>query len=163
MFTYDFDRLNNLVHGILIKSVSAEGMKWLDDQGAQAQKGDVSKFNIAFVAMPRRTGKNTIDVTLQDAAAIDNARSGFRIDGWTSDRLSRVWLLMQLNAQDKSKYVATIENLFLSAEMSELVALYSALPALAYPGAWVKRCAEGIRNNIGQVLEAVICNNPYPS
>ena len=47
--------------------------------------------------------------------------------------------------------------------MSELVALYSSLPVLAYPETWVKRCAEGIRSNIGQVLEAVICKNPFPS
>lgn len=163
MFAYDFDRLNNLFREVLKRSLSAEGMAWLENEGNQAQKGDVSKFNIAFVAMPRRTGKNPIRMTDQDAAAVESARNGLTISGWSGDRLSRVWLLMQLNHTDKQRYVANIENLFLSAEMSELVALYSALPVLAYADAWTKRCAEGIRNNIGQVLEAVICNNPYPS
>jgi hypothetical protein len=41
--------------------------------------------------------------------------------------------------------------------------LYSSLPLMAYPESWRRRCAEGIRSNIGQVLEAIICNNPYPS
>ena len=47
--------------------------------------------------------------------------------------------------------------------MNELVALYSALPLLAYPEAWVHRCTEGIRSNIGPVLEAIMIANPYPS
>ncbi|HEU5148101.1 MAG TPA: EboA domain-containing protein [Chryseosolibacter sp.] len=161
MFAYDFDRLNNLFREILTRGVSTETMKWLEDQGLQAKKPDISKFNVAFVAMPRRTGKEAISITARDAAAVDTARPGLNISGWTHDRLSRVWLLMQLKADDRQRYVSAIENLFLSAEMSELVALYSALPVLAYPDAWVKRCAEGIRSNIGQVLEAVICNNPY--
>lgn len=163
MFAYDFDRLNKLFHEVLKRGIPAESMRWLEDQGTQAKNGEVSKFNIAFVAMPRRTGKNAIPLTAEDAAAVHQARPGLKIDNWTNDRLARVWLLMQLKADDRQGYVAAIENLFLSAEMSELVALYSALPVLAYPDAWAKRCAEGIRNNIGQVLEAVICNNPYPS
>jgi hypothetical protein len=70
---------------------------------------------------------------------------------------------MQVNTEPKEKYISVIENLFLNAEMSELVALYSSLPVLAYAEAWKKRCAEGIRSNIGQVLESIICSNPYPS
>ena len=46
--------------------------------------------------------------------------------------------------------------------MNELVALYSALPVLAYPEIWKMRCAEGIRSNIGHVLESIMYNNPYP-
>ena len=56
-----------------------------------------------------------------------------------------------------------IENHFLAAEMNELVALYSSLPVLQYPESWAHRCTEGIRSNIGIVLEAIICNNPYPA
>jgi hypothetical protein len=59
--------------------------------------------------------------------------------------------------------VAAIENLFLAADMNELVALYSALPLLDYPSRWKARCAEGIRSNIGDVLTAVMCDNPYPA
>ena len=33
---------------------------------------------------------------------------------------------------------------------------------LAHPEIWVKRCAEGIRSNIGNVLEAIMYQNPYP-
>lgn len=163
MFAYDFDNLKSTLQGIMEKNISQEAWAWLEREGAHAREGDVSRFNIAFVAMPRRTGKNSIQLTAEEAVAIQEARKDLQIKGWTTDRLARVWLLMQLKADNKDKYISAIENLFLSAEMGELVALYSALPLLPYPEAWKKRCAEGIRSNIGQVLEAVICNNPYPS
>jgi hypothetical protein len=47
--------------------------------------------------------------------------------------------------------------------MNELVALYGALPLFAYPEDWAEQCKEGIRSNIGSVLEAIICDNPYPA
>lgn len=71
-------------------------------------------------------------------------------------------MLLQLDATDKAKYFKTIENLFLAAEIQELVALYSSLPLLAWPELWKMRCAEGVRSNIGLVLEAIMYNNPYP-
>jgi hypothetical protein len=70
---------------------------------------------------------------------------------------------MHLDTTDEDKYFRNIENLFLAAEVNELIALYSALPVLAYPQQWCARCAEGIRNNIADVLTAIMCNNPYPS
>ncbi len=47
--------------------------------------------------------------------------------------------------------------------MNELVALYSALVGFDYAEDWQKQCSEGIRSNIGIVLEALMYNNPYPS
>ncbi len=47
--------------------------------------------------------------------------------------------------------------------MNELTALYGALPFLAFPEAWKLRTAEGVRSNIGSVLEAIMVRNPYPA
>ena len=163
MFVYDFDRLNDFLKRILQEHITPETWTWLDDVARAAAAHDMSKFNIAFVAMPRKTGKKLLEISSREHEELSSRRKDFNITGWTADRLARVWLLMQLNPADKSRYHAAVENLFLNAEMSELVALYSSLPVLAYPESWAKRCAEGIRSNIGQVLEAVICRNPFPS
>jgi len=113
--------------------------------------------------MPRKTGKKIIYLSPEQAKEIESIQKGLTIQHWSIDRLARVYLLLMLDASDKTSYIQQIENLFLSAEMNELVALYSSLPVLAYPDAWKKRCAEGIRSNIGTVLESIICDNPYPS
>lgn len=164
MYSYDFARLNTLLTTLLEKNIPASASAWLQSQSRSSnQDTDLSKFNVAFVAMPRKTGKNLIVVSREEEDELKRLRNGWNFKGWTADRLARVWLLMQLQPNNQEQYHAAIENLFLSAEMGELVALYSSLPLLAHPESWRKRCAEGIRSNIGQVLESVICNNPFPS
>ncbi|RZM01073.1 MAG: hypothetical protein EOO88_58185 [Pedobacter sp.] len=37
------------------------------------------------------------------------------------------------------------------------------VPVYSYPEAWIHRCEEGIRSNIGTVLEAIMYHNPYPA
>lgn len=164
MFEYDFDRLDAFLRSVVTNNIESAACQWLDQAvNAVRTNGDRSSFNMAFVAMPRKTGKDIVHLSEPEEKELSALRGDVGINGWTADRLARVWLLMQLNPSDKEKYIATIENLFLAAEMSELVALYSSLPMLAYPESWRKRCAEGIRNNIGLVLESVICHNPYPA
>lgn len=164
MFEYEFAGLNTFLKSVLRNNLTPESWSWLENEGLSVNtKGDISKFNIAFVAMPRKTGKSPMRLSMKEEGELRKSRKDLSIKGWSIDRLSRVWLLMQVNPKDKEKYIGSIENLFLNAEMSELVALYSSLPVLAFPLSWKKRCAEGIRSNIGQVLDAIICNNPYPS
>lgn len=113
--------------------------------------------------LPRKTGKAMLAIKPGQSEAVAQAIPGFSIDGWTVDHLGRAYLLINLDNSNKEAYFRNIENLFLAAEMSEQVALYSSLSLLAHPELWVKRCAEGIRSNIGVVLEAIMYNNPYPS
>ncbi len=125
---------------------------------AWRQQHALQQFNLAFAAAPRFLGRELIAVDAAEAAALP-----LSLEGYTLDRLFRVWWLLQLPVQEKEEYVAIIENLFHTGEMNELVALYGALPLLAWPEAWVLRTAEGIRSNIGSVLEAIMERNPYPA
>lgn len=149
--------LKELLTEIIKKNVSTEVFEWLKEKSTSTG----AQFNTTFVTLPRKTGKKIIELTAEE---IKTAQSeNLYINNWSIDRLSRVWLLMHLDASDKQKYFSNIETLFSAGEMNELVALYSSLPVLQYPELWKKRCAEGIRNNIADVLESIICNNPYPS
>ena len=161
MLKYQAEALRNVFTAVVRENVSPEIWSWLNEKVAPA--GNNRQFSIAFVSAPRKTGKAVVKVTREQAAAIREAGTGLNITTWTADRLCRVWLLFSLDHADREKYFQTIENLFLTAEVNELVALYSALPVLPYPEMWVKRCAEGIRSSIGAALEAVACNNPYPA
>lgn len=78
-------------------------------------------------------------------------------------RWARVWVLARLPKREEAEYVQLIERLFKYGDMDELTALYSALPVYHYPEAWLFRCKEGIRSNIGPVRHAVMVNNPYPA
>jgi predicted DNA-binding protein (MmcQ/YjbR family) len=149
--------LKEVLTGIIKKNTSAEVFDWLKEKSTAT----AASFNTAFVILPRKTGKKIIKLTEEEKQTAQ--LEGLYINNWTIDRLSRVWLLMHLDSSDKEKYFSNIENLFFTGEMNELIALYSSLPVLCYPELWKKRCAEGIRNNIADVLESIMCNNIYPS
>ena len=161
VFAYDEKKLEAVLAGVIQRQVSAEAWSWLREKVVQIATGETTAFNVAFSATPRKTGKQPIAITEAEAFAVQSIRPGFTIRHWTIDRLSRVWLILHLDTSDRARYIQSIERLFPTAEMGEQVALYSALPVLAYADAWRARCAEGIRSNIADVLEAIMCDNPY--
>ncbi|MFD1144225.1 EboA domain-containing protein [Larkinella insperata] len=120
-------------------------------------------FYRVFTALPRFVGKQTLTVPPATISEIQDLRNGFVVEGWSLDRLARVWWLLQLPAEDQAAYTSTIENLFKAAEMNELVALYSALPVLRFPEHWRFLATEAVRSNIGPVQEALMLHNPYPA
>lgn len=145
------------------QSDSEKAVTYLRQQADGFQTNpQTAAFYRVFTALPRFVGKQLIDVPDDMAFALERIRPGFTVQGWTIDRLARVWWLLQLPADDQATYVKTISQLFKAGELNELVALYSALPVLAHPEAWRFQATEGIRNNIADVQSAIMLHNPYP-
>jgi hypothetical protein len=137
---------------------------WLREQAtAYEQKPTNALFYRVFTAMPRFTGKAPVAVSEDLKQQINQLRPGFQLIDWTLDRLARVWWLLQYPTNDRAAYVKSIGELFRAAEMHELVALYSALPVLAFPDDWRFLATEGIRSNIADVQSAIMLHNPYPA
>ncbi|WP_145860879.1 EboA domain-containing protein [Pedobacter suwonensis] len=152
--------VNEIIGAVVKNNISVEAEKWLDEfTQAQDQATLLAKV---FVMLPRKTGKLPVAISEEQQAVLSAAGFGY-ISSWTIDRLARVWLLAGLDPGDKELLFSSVNPLFLSAEVNEAVALYSALLFLPHPEIWAKRCAEGIRSNIGSVLEAIMENNPYPA
>jgi hypothetical protein len=156
------EKVKKIITDILRQNLPEEAWGWLADKCVVVNQS-ARQLNIAFVSMPQKTGKGVVQFNKQQKEALFLARPHFSIESWTVDRVCRVWLLLHIDAGKKENYFRVVESLFMAAEMNELVALYSALPVLPYPELWKDRCAEGIRSNIGTVLEAIICLNPYPA
>ncbi|KQR69627.1 EboA domain-containing protein [Pedobacter sp. Leaf176] len=155
----DFGNINELLSNIIKDNTDETAFKWLLKA---ASADEISKLGQAFVMLPRKTGKTTLRISELQKLRAEEVGIGYVTD-WRIDRLARVWLLSVHSFADAEKSHRLIEQLFLAPEMNEAEALYSALPFLAKPETWVKRCAEGIRSNIGSVLESIMENNPYPS
>jgi len=164
--------LDSLFQEILARKLSPEGYAWLQAKGATLQEGvKPAELSRIFSQVPRFASRAIAEEVSQDMRAelsqdMPAAPAQLRLHEtgeWNTDTLCRVWLLLQVPAQDKSKYVGIIDPLFSGAEVNELVALYKALELLAYPEYWITRCEEGVRSNIGSVLEAIMYNNAYPA
>lgn len=160
----DEKTLQALLSEIIQNNTTPEAWQWLQQKATEiATEKGASALNTAFAAVPRKTGVATITLSQKEKETFTQTEPILNIEGWGIDRAARVWLLVQLPPIDKDLYFQKIEALFLSATVNELVALYSALPVLHHPQMWRHRCTEGIRSNIGTVLEAVMCDNVYPA
>ncbi|MET6999973.1 EboA domain-containing protein [Chitinophaga defluvii] len=163
-YAYDYGSVSALLYAIIKENSTSKANDWITQRLQVTQEtGALQQFNLTFTAIPRFTGKNIIRVTEEELAILEAAIPGFTVYGWTLDALTRAWWLLQLPVTSQQAYEQAIEGLFNAAEMNELVALYNALPLLAWPEMWQLRTAEGIRSNIGIVLSAIMLHNPYPA
>jgi hypothetical protein len=161
-YHYDRSKVNDALYRTIAHNVTEQALSWLQQQKEQLEENkSIQRFNLTFTAIPRHTGKQAVTFPAGEEAL--PATAYLFIQGYTLDRLARVWWLLQLPATDKAVYVKAIEGLFDAADMNEQVALYGALPLLPWPEAWILRTAEGIRSNIGTVTDAIMLDNAYPA
>ncbi|MFB5944311.1 EboA domain-containing protein [Albibacterium profundi] len=164
MYTYDFDKLNQLFSSLIEQHVNELALPWIKEKAEVAQGRDsFNKFPLAFAMVTRKVKNEPLNISGEIMAEISSVIPKLSISHWSVRRLVRVWLVMQINASDKDQYTKQIKSLFSNADMNELATLYASLPILAYAEYWREQCAEGIRSNIGYVLDAVIMDNPYPA
>lgn len=163
-YVYDQDKVSTLLSTVIRNNGNEKANTWLQQRlQLQQQTGAIPQFNQTFTAIPRFTGKEVIRISTTENEQLQALLPSFFVQGWTLDRLVRVWWLLQLPVANKAAYLEVVENLFKAAEMNELAALYSALPLLPWPEEWTARTSEGIRSNIGIVQEAIMLRNPYPA
>jgi len=157
-------RVNNLLHQWLLQSVSHTGITWLEQKQVQITSGAGERvFFTAFSAVPRYLGKQNLQLTSEDLAAAQEAIPGWNPGNWSVDQAGRTLLVLALPHNDAEGYVPTLDKLFSSADMGELVALYQSLPLLPHPELHRQRAAEGIRSNMSNVFQAIALRNPYPA
>lgn len=152
-------KINSLLWEILTAQLAPSEAKWLEEKGG----AEPLALMTAFVAAPRFLAKRTVKPTVQQTLELNEIMPGYSVEDWGIVRLSRVWLLSCLDTADKEEYCRHIETLFDTAEMNEMVALYSALSTLAYPEKWLFRATDAVRSNMGVVFDAVALKNPYPT
>jgi hypothetical protein len=162
------DIIKQKIWEIIASRTSAGEAEWLQQKSVSTPgvetPGSSAPIELmtAFVAAPRFLSKKIINASDAEKATLNLEIPGFSIEGWSLVRLSRVWLLTQLDPSVKEEYIKHIETLFDTAEMNELVALYSALPVLSFPDQWLFRATDAVRSNMGFVFDAIALHNPYP-
>ena len=155
--------LTLLIHSWIASRVDTAALNWIDDRAKAVAAGDKKLLFIAFGLVPRKVGKADLALTESERSAAESARPGWNPNGWSLDQLVRTFIVLTYPADDVANFVATLDLMFSTGEVGELVALYQALPLLPNPASHVLRTAEGIRSNIKSVFCAIAHQNPYPS
>jgi hypothetical protein len=143
--------------------LDAASSTWIQERQALVRTNDKKGFFLAFGLTPRKVGKADLALTADELTRAVSVRPGWNPEGWSVDQAVRSLLVLSLPDQDAGSLVATLNQLFGTGEVGELVALYQMLPLLPHPSAHILRAAEGIRTNIKAVFCAVAHRNPFPA
>lgn len=159
----DLKGVNGLLRCWLSQNVAKESLTWLDEKIKQIAEGNQERvFFTSFSAVPRYTGKKNLELTPEDLQAVAIQRGWFP-GHWSVDQAARTLLILALPQDNVEKYLRSLEQIFTTADVGELVALYQSLPILPYPERLCARAAEGVRSNMTSVFNAIALQNPYPA
>lgn len=157
-------RIATLLTHWIERVASDDGLTWLQEQRDQIADGAPRRvFYTSFSAVPRYIDKYDLPLSEDDVDAADEARTGWNPSGWSADQAGRTLIVLSVPSEERDEYLHTLDRVFTHADVGESVALYQALPLLAYQEAHRERAAEGVRSNMTSVLEAVALRNPYPA
>jgi hypothetical protein len=150
----------------LQRQLPASAWQWLDAElGQLAQNPSDRQLSITLGMIPRRLGKADLDLTGDDSATAETARSGWKPHYWSIDNAARI-LALDLVARDGSgsniSFDKRFEDLCRYADVAELIALYRGLALYPAPQTLELQAAEGLRTNMRAVFEAIAHHNPYP-
>jgi hypothetical protein len=151
-----------LLHTWLRRQLPAEAAAWLESQAAALKDAQADRpLFLAISLVHRRIGKADLNLSAADVAEAETARTGWRPAGWSQDQAARVFLLLAADGTP-ARFAERLEQLFVTADVGELIAFYRGLPLYPEQPRYVERAAEGVRTNMRAVFEAVAHNNPYP-
>ena len=156
----------NLLSNWLERQVEPDGFHWLQQQQQKLASSSYKRvFFTSFSAVPRYTGKQKLQLSEADIQEAQAKCPGWLPQFWRVHQAGRSLLVLtlfqELAAKD-GEARQTLEQVFVAADVEELVALYQMLPLLSNPEQYRLRAAEGVRSNITDVFEAVALRNPYP-
>jgi len=152
------------LYNLISRQADEKAKIWLDQKTTQlSTQFSKQAFYLTFTSASRFLGKNSLNITSNDLIEAQQLSAGFCPENWTVDRAARVLFILYLPSESAESHVEILSKLFQTAEINELVALYSSLPLLPFPEKYTKQCEEGIRTNISVVFEAIALNNPFPA
>ncbi len=147
----------------LREQLSASATDWLETNRQQLlQTRDKRLLQRLFSSAPRWLPRDSFQYQSMVAKLPDTFAEA-RFDHWTKDQAGRVAFLASFPYETSKEALATIQDLFDTADLRETEAIYLSLPFLPFPEAFVRFAAEGIRTNMVSVFDAVALGNPYPA
>ena len=151
------------LYNLLATRIDAKGKAWLDGKIEQlVREYSERDFYLTFNLIPRFSGKKPLKPDTDELQRLEALRNGLDLSNWTVDQVGRNLILLYIPFDDLEFYHITLKNLFETAGVDELVALYAGLPLSPLGEELKDRAAEGIRTNMTAVFDAMALNNPYP-
>jgi len=154
----------SFLQSLLAPQSNPESLQWLHQKAEKlSYEFSEKEFYLAFSLLPRYFEKEKLNLTDAQLQQANYLRTGFNPTDFTLVQIARILLALSIPKEDTERFLKILNTLFTTGEVSELVALYSALPLLPHPELLKARAAEGIRTSMTVVYDAVALHNPYPA
>lgn len=136
---------------------------WVTQSCQLIESGDAKQLALRFGLASRRVGKAQLELTPDERNEAEILSPGWNPGLWSLTDAVRTLFVLSFPHDDPAVYQATLDKLFATGEVAEMIALYQALPLLPCPERFVDRAGEGIRTNIKSVFAAVAHHNSFPA
>ncbi len=147
----------------LARVAPAEPLAWLGGEiERQSAALDPRRLAIALGLAGRKLGRRGLDLSAEELAAAQALRRGWQPQFWARDEIARVALLLATHHGDDDAFAALVDDLCLTAEISEHVAYLKGFAIFPAGAALRARAREGVRSSSAPIFEAIACRNPYP-
>ena len=133
---------------------------WLRETAAAA---DAHTLETAFAETSRRVGAAPLTPVDAERAALSALGVDWSLDAWGIDDAARaVWLLL-VAERAAADLEGLIERRRRRGDARQRAALMRVLPLLPDARQWLAVALEARRGDVRAVLEALVCDNPYPA
>ena len=151
-----------LLSNQISRQLTPEQLSWLQQQQRIASDSPERAF-LVFSAMSRFICQENLQLEPTDLQELAEENICWFPQYWTIDRAVRTWLLLSLALDNQEQSGKVIEQLFKTADVRELTALYQTLPFLPNPEQYYYIATEGVRSNMTDVFNAIALYNSYPA
>jgi hypothetical protein len=147
----------------LARVLAADGLAWFSLEIERQQAGtDERKLAIALGRAGRMLRHVELALPPEELAAAQDLRDAWQPQYWAADEAARAALLLATHHGDDRGFVARLERLCVTAEITEHVSYMKGMAIFPAGEALRGRAREGVRSSIAPLFEAIACRNPYP-
>jgi len=146
----------------LKQRIEPDKYDWLITQIDKSLKSNSGKdLFITLGMIPRLLSRQDLNLSADELAQAESARAGWDPSQWSIAGSARIFVTAKL-AQSDEAFGKQYQDLCRTADVSESIELYSALPLLPQSPQIDSQVGEGLRTNMRAVFESIAHRNPYP-
>lgn len=154
------------VEGWLLGRLTGDVRLWFEKALASSRAAGIQSdgFAVAWSGCGRRLGRSVIALSESEGQRLRDGGAPFVPAGWGLDEAGRgALLLAAAGGRDPATVADAVDELFRKGEMREQQAILRVLSLLPEPARYAHLATEAVRSNVVSVLEALACDNPFPS
>jgi len=146
------------------RRVREDARAWLEQALASIAGGAGDSIVDAFASAARHLRRGAMALDAAERTALGAVGVAWSLDGWQTDELGRVALLLDTAHRVTAAELDTlVEGLWARGDNRERQAVVRALPLLPAPEHWLVVALEASRTSVRPLFEALACDNPYPA